>query len=280
MRVLLGELRSYILAEVDASMGARAVAGITPVAGPSYEGNRFLAALDPAELAKGQVKVLGTVMFFKQYNEVSLEDGTSVRPYVIDSMFATSPAVAVALMKLMLGACKNVMPSKNVSPAAVRFITSYYARNHANSDLVMPIAGDSSASPPMHCVYRDDGEVNAQAEIKRGSKELERAAKLLGMTVKDLKNQIHNDQFSGFSRAFRSLKSDRPIVKLALSGGEPTIEKIEAAMKTDNYEAAVDYLRRVPDPIPQDVMDWVRDHLDGLPEDELPADVRARYEAS
>jgi hypothetical protein len=284
MLVCLGDLRRYLLQEINSSLAARSVAGITPVTGPSYEGERYLAALDTEALSRGEIKVVGTVGYH-QTIPVPLETGESVRPFVVATMFSTSPPIAIALMQLLFNMCKVVMSSKSVSPAAKKFIESYYSRVKDDPLLVTPVDIEAATKDPylksvlaLHnpsqaCVYHDPNQVNAQAELKRGGQALKRAATIRNVTVNSLKDEIHEEQRSAFRSAYRSLKSDRPEVKKALSGGEPTVEKLNAALRTDNYEALSKFMQSIPEPIPTDIKDWIieHDHVFDIVDDLPPA---------
>lgn len=263
MQVRLRELRRYILQEISAAFAARLTNGLVFVAGPSYEGSKYVAALEAKDLALGKINVVGSATY-QQYRKLKLSDGRMVQPYLIDSLFASSAAASVALVQVAFSLCGAVVPSSNISPAASRLIMSYYERNKG-TDLVVPFEDrDDPERPWVNMVYFDPGLVNADELIKNSLPALRKAAKQMGTTTKDLRDSIFSAQENGFSQAFKSTASGRPSALLALSGGVPTIEKLNACTKTDNYEALKDYLEQLSVPLRPEFKEWLEDKASAL----------------
>lgn len=290
MKVRLGDLKRSIMSEISSTLVKRCMAGITPVQGDSDdEGEQFIAALDTNELKGGNVKILGTVTF-DRILDVPVESGETIDAFTVNTMFSEAPSVAVALMQLVFGVCKFVVPSKNISPAAKRFIDSYFSQVKNDPSLVtridveeastnlyfratLDLKNDSTA-----CVYSDPGQVDVRVEFERGERLLNLVAEKEGIDASDLVNRIREQQRMAFGDAYRSLKSDRPEVKLALSGGEPTVKKLDAAYRTSNFEALIDFLRKIPDPIPPDIEDWLNEYESMFKEFDYPDDVLDRFQ--
>jgi len=117
MLLTMGQFRHWLLAEVNSTMVSRLVSLEVFVTGPSYEGQRFVAALSTEALKRGEVKVLGTTTIVPMMS-TGLENGAVVKPWMVDSFAADTPSVSVALMGVTLALCHAVVPSRNVSPAA------------------------------------------------------------------------------------------------------------------------------------------------------------------
>lgn len=281
MKTSLGDLRARILIEVDASLVNRAASSIGIVEGESYESKKFIAAFNASELAAGNVNLLGYVEYYKSYKGVTLDDGSHEDPVIIDSVYGTSASASVALFAATLNLKKVIKPSVSLSPAARRFVSNYYERNKDDPKLVRRVEGDAkswvegSKDPVIQAVYYDPGYVDGKAMLKRGKQAVKAMSKLTGKSQDDVLEEIFQASFSGFRKAYRSKASDRPEVHLALSGGEPTEEKILACMRTDNYEALTGYLDALKAPVSQDIAQLLVDKRDYI-EQVVPDDVFKR----
>jgi hypothetical protein len=273
MRTTVGHLRRLLLSEIDASMASRLIGTMSFVAGPGYEGGRVITALDTAQLEAGRIVVLGTVNYTKM-NDVPLADGSTVEPYMIDAMFGSNPAAAVGLIELTLAVCGIIIPSRSVSPAAQKFVKGYYRKNMNDESLIKPldavkIKADGflghviNVNEPWACsAYYDTGHVNAQLVLKRTGKLLSSVAKNKGISREQLYNEIHDQQHKAFDHAYNSKASGRcPSAELALSGGEPTLEKIKAALRNNQVDALKDFIRRLEKPLEPELHVWLsNDH--------------------
>ena len=255
MKARLGDVRRRIISEITHDFAKRLTTGLCFVAGPSYEERRFLCALETKDLERGTINVVAAATYYRS-SPKQLKNGDEVTPCVIDSLFATSPGSSLAIMQVLFSLCKSIVPPKSSSPAAQKFIKSYYEKN-IGSGAVVPL-DDGGDVPWLSAVYFDPGYVDGRSLLERSASMLAAAAHGMNVSMKELRNEIFNAQDQAFRSAYRSKASGRKEVLLALSGGEPTVEKLNACTRTDNYEALVGYLEQLTPPLPADIVVWLK----------------------
>jgi len=118
--------------------------------------------------------------------------------------------------------------------------------------------------PSLSSAYLDLGYIDAKAIIAQGIAALKQCARLRGVKISNIRDEIFEMQQDHFSNAYRSMKSGCEDVKLALADGDINAAKLNAALRTDNIKRLQQLLNALPPELPADIRAWLQEHEDVL----------------